>query len=150
MARDNSAMMLVGLAAIGGAAMLYARKSHAATGETTPDVKPDKDKHPQEELPDGLPDGPRRTLGNQYTEGDAHRGKNVTIAVATRPSIHPTGMSRAKTSWDNWLANVVYWETWPSAPLIVPSAQHPSAALWTLAHNLVVQALTPSKDPKKD
>jgi hypothetical protein len=160
MARANqSTTLILGLAAVGAGAAFFMSKKAKAETPGKDDVKPDKETDEKDDddhhtddtdkLPDVEPSKDHATFGSPYIVGDLQ--KNVTIAVATKPTVHPIGKSRGATDWNNWLANIVYWETWPSDPIKIASSSSPAASHWRQAKAAVDLALKPSTTkPGKD
>jgi hypothetical protein len=89
-----------------------------------------------------------RTLGSPFKSG--HGKNNAVAAVHRRPSSHPRGMN-GNPSDENWLSNIVYWETWLTSPTKIASSKSSWAGKWKLARTWVRAALaqkTSTKTPK--
>lgn len=149
MAKNNTALFgLTAALGLGAGAYFLTREAISEEPKDKPKGDPkDEPKEDPKDKPEEKPQ-PHATIGKPYSPNDT--SGNVSIAVKTKPLKHPVGLSKGERPWDDWLANVVYWETFPYAPMIIP-ANSEYASKWLRIRDLVRIALKPEikpKDPK--
>jgi len=153
MAKSNSTLILALAAAGAAGAVFYTRQAKAKTGitpDTTPaddDVEPVKPVKPVKPVNPVEPNLEHATFGKPYEPGNVLQ--NVKIAVATKPTAHPTGNTRGTKDWGTWLTNVVYWETYPAMPVKIVGATTEPAKAWNKINVLVKAALKPTTTTPK-
>ena len=72
-------------------------------------------------------------FGPPYKTGRANEVHNIKLACKLRPKAHPNGYRRKQSQkLADWLANIVYWETYPQAPLKLNTseAHRPFRVAW--------------------
>lgn len=76
--------------------------------------------------------GEHATLGAPWRPGRANEKRNSVLAVTRGPQSHPVGLRRRDGQpADEWAANVAYWESYPSGPVVIPAGA--SGAKWAKA-----------------
>lgn len=89
------------------------------------------------------PPGTRnKTIGEPYRPGRANEKRNAVIACNRNPKKHPNGKVRGTRPQDVWLADVAYWETNDSGPLLIDPKKHRKyAQSWTRIYNYVKECI---------
>ena len=172
--RKSTAPLVIPLAIAAGGGLLWALKAKARETDESDDIAPSRPKptpRPLPEIPTAPPtlDTPRppqpvpqqpekrRLFGSPFVPGEGNEQHNALIACRGKPVRHPNGFARGATQkLDDWLANIAYWETYPSAPTIItnPVREKKFAESWLRIRGHIRKCLriTPKKEtePKFD